>query len=78
MLARRIHGRNADQIGRELDDLVRGAIDFGKNALDGLHGGFGVYNIAIMRLDTDMAEGAGRPLLRRVGCSLRRGNGDLR
>ena len=38
LLSRRVDGGNPDQIRGELDDLVGGAIDFGKDALDGLHG----------------------------------------
>jgi len=38
LLSRRVHGRNPDQIRRELDDFVGRAIDLGKYALDGLHG----------------------------------------
>ena len=37
-LPRRVHGRNAHEVGREVDDLIGGAIHLRKNALDGLHG----------------------------------------
>jgi hypothetical protein len=37
LLARGIHRRDADEIGRVLDDLIRCAIDFSENAVNGLH-----------------------------------------
>ena len=49
LLARRVDGRNPDQIRGELDDLVGRAIDLGQHALDGLHA-TAVYNIAIMNV----------------------------
>ncbi len=38
-LARRVHGGDADELGREVDDLVAGALDLLEHAIDGVgHG----------------------------------------
>ena len=39
-LTGRIDRRNPHEIGRELDDFVRRAIDFHEDAFDGLHEGW--------------------------------------